>query len=231
MDLKNPPSCKKIYVKITNYIDKTIHGEQKWRDIGMPFPAFHTSWQAWGPMRHQEKLWKTKHFILHTEDRIDARSTNKQNQTGENCALCKALGVRPIPKDTHIHALWECKPAQEMWSALEGVINLIDAPMPADRRELILGMRSSTPKAKALDTLIGTTIHKLWRARCRYKHEKIPPKPGNIMAKIAIQILKNALQTWFSAYKNNNKMEDFKALFAIDGIFTVTPLNALQFYI
>jgi len=53
-------------------MDRNIPGEQKWRDLDMPFPSFLTSWGAWGPMKHQEKLWKTKHLILHYEDTIDS---------------------------------------------------------------------------------------------------------------------------------------------------------------
>ena len=181
-------------------------------------------------MKHQEKLWKTKHFILHYEDRIDSQHNHGQN-TGDICHLCRDKNIIPTPKDTHLHVLWECTAAKDLWNALGDTLTKINLPGFERNKAIILGMKNVSPKDKAMDTVIGAAIHYLWIARCDYRHEKIIPKPGSIMAKCVIKAFKTAIENHFLMYKRNNTIENFKMLFKLDGIFTITPQNTLQFFI
>ena len=228
-DLKNPPTTHIIYKKLLREMNFTIKGEIRWRELGLPMPQWKNSWQNLAPPIHQEKLWKTKHFILHQRDRIDTQHIpNKPPR--KPCSFCQQKQIRPTPPDTHLHALALCPQAKDTWDELQPLITKIDyACLPSRRQEWILGIKGTNKKTLVLNTLISSAIHILWTAKNEQDKENktTPPK---IIAKKITQAFKAAITYWFLIHKRNKSLESFKKQILIQQICTIDQ-ESLQFYI
>ena len=133
-DLENLPSSNQIYKKLLRENSYTIKGEIRWRSLGLPRPQWQNSWQNLAPPIHQEKLWKTKHFILHQSDRIDSQKNTISPK--RKCSFCVQSKVIPAPDDTHLHALSLCPQAKETWDKLHYIIRKINyAALPSRKQD------------------------------------------------------------------------------------------------
>jgi len=226
-DLDNLPTCKKIYKKLLKQETPTIKGQIRWRELGLPMPQWKDSWRNLAPPIHQEKLWKTKHFILHQSDRIDSQKSLAKPK--RKCSFCVQIGITPAPDDTHIHTLSQCPQAKETWDELHPIIQKINyAALPSRKEEWILGIQGTNKKVLLLNTLISSTLHILWTSRNEQaKEDKITPPI--IIAKKIIASFKASISYWFQIAIRKHALEDFKKSIQINRLCTI-ELEKIKFH-
>jgi len=91
-----------------------------------------------------------------------------------------------------------------------------------DLRKILLGRPHSNGKTIIVNSIISATIYAIWTARNKLKWESIFTPPDAI-AKIAIAIIKDAINSHFEIAKNKNDeaLQAFKARFEDPLLFVI----------
>ena len=225
-DITKPPSCNKVYHQLSRDGIITIAGDNKWREVIGLRPPRGNEWRALNPFTEKEKLWRVRHFILNPVDRIDSLSRNRSNHRIRTCPLCTLRRIQNPQFDTHLHCLFDCPTAHEVWQTMGPILNRVGHPKvgPLMQKYLILGVAGNDKRSKIVNTIIIAIISQLWKIRNAAKHDAEVTSAATSVAKICKKV-KKAISNFFLIAKRNRAIQKFSRELLVPALFTI---NAVQ---